>query len=220
MSVTVPASMNHTRLKPRSNIHLARKIWHFLGVIGVLVIYHNVSRAVSLQLLILLGSFIIFVDILRHRLPMLNKWIILSFGGLMRDQEEKGMTGTSYIALGIFLTVALFPTNVVKLALLFLAVADPLASYAGIRYGKDRIFGNKTFQGSAAAFLACTIVAGVYFVSQNLMVDRLVMVSLLAGLIGAFSEAVPVGKLDDNLVMPVVSSSLLLGLYFVFGGLG
>lgn len=218
MSVTVPASMSQSNLKSRNNIHLARKIWHLLGVVAVLVIFHNVTRPVALQMLIVFGSLIVFVDLLRQRIPHINKMILRYFGMLMRDREEANLTGTSYMAIGIFITVALFPTNVVKMSLLFLAVADPLASYVGIRYGKDKIFGRKSLQGSTAAFLICTVVSAVYFVSQDLMTERLVIVSLLSGLIGAISEALPVGKLDDNLVMPVVSSSLLLLLFYVFGG--
>ena len=44
-------------------------------------------------------------------------------------------------------------------------------------------------------------------------------VALLAGLIGAFSELVPIGKLDDNFVFPVLSATLLTGLLKLFGGL-
>ena len=50
------------------------------------------------------------------------------------------------------------------------------------------------------------------------MMDRLFMVSILAGLAGAISEAVPVGRLDDNLLLPVLSSTLLYGIYYIFGG--
>jgi len=218
MSVTLRVDMHEPKLKPRTDIHLARKVWHFFGVIAIMVIYHNVTRPVALQLLMLLGSFVIFVDLLRQRVDWLNRFAVRAVGPLMRDSEEKSLTGASFLMIGVFICVALFPTNVVKLSLLFLAVADPLASYFGVRYGRDKIFGNKSLQGSAAAFLACTLVSGGYYLSQDLMVERLVVVSLLSGFIGAVSEAVPVGKLDDNLVLPVLSSGLLFGLFRLFGG--
>lgn len=218
MSVRLLSPTMSTGLKARSDIHLARKVWHFLGVTCVLVIYHNVSRPVALQLLTLVGSFVIFCDLYRLKSAWFNKIFVRIFGALMRDSEQKTLLGSTYMAIGVFICVALFPPLVVKLSLIFLAVADPLASYFGIRYGKDRLFGNKSLQGSTAAFVSCSLVSAIYFLSKGIMVERLLIASLLSGLVGAISEGVPVGKLDDNLVMPIVSSTLLMLLFLVLGG--
>ena len=69
-----------------------------------------------------------------------------------------------------------------------------------------------------AAFFACTIVAAGYFLMHNMMTERILIVSLLGGAIGAIAEVIPVGNLDDNLVLPIVSSCLLWIVYFFFGG--
>lgn len=219
MSVSVTGnSMNANSLKEKTDLHLARKIWHFSGVILIVVIYHNVSRAMSLQLITLIGSMIIFLDVFRQYSPMLNRILMGTFGPLMRNYEAKGLTGTSYMILGVFITIALFPTEVVKLALFFLATADPIASYIGIRYGQDRLWKNKSLQGSLAAFAVCVLVSFFYYLSKGLMMEKLLIVSILSGLAGAFSELVPVGKLDDNLVLPVLSATLLYGIFLLFGG--
>jgi len=51
------------------------------------------------------------------------------------------------------------------------------------------------------------------------MVERLLMASLIAGLIGAVSELLPIGKLDDNFTFPVVSGTLLWMMFLLFGGI-
>lgn len=210
--------MQEPTLKSRSDIHLARKIWHFCGVIGIAVFYHNLSRPMALQVLTLLASFGIFLDIYRQRSDGFNRFMIKIFHPIMRDNERNGIAGTTYLLIGTLIIVALFHPSIVTLSLLFLAVADPIASYFGVRYGRDRLFGRKSLQGSMAAFFACTIVAAGYFWSKETMTDRLLMVSLIAGFIGALAEALPVANLDDNLVLPVVSSALLWLVYFFFGG--
>ena len=220
MSATVPSdSMTVNTLKEKSDIHLARKIWHFSGVILIVVIYHNVSRAMALQLMTFFGSLIIFMDVFRQYSPTANKILMKTFGPLMRKYEADGLTGTSYMMLGVFIAIAFFPTDVCKLALFFLATADPIASYFGIRFGRDRLFGNKSLQGTMAAFTVCLIVSFVYYVSKGLMLEKLLMVSVLSALAGAISEVIPVGKLDDNLVLPVLSASMLYGIFYLFGGL-
>lgn len=206
------------KLKHRSDIHFARKLWHFSGVMFIVVVYSQVSRSMALQLMTTFAFLAVLIDLVRHQWPGANRLVLSVFHPIMREHERHGLAGTSYLMLGVFLIMLLFPKSVVILALIFLGVADPLASYVGIRYGQDKIVGHKSLQGSMAAFIACTVLSGVYFYTQNLMLERLLIVSILAGLIGALAELLPVGKLDDNFTFPLVASSLLWVLFFVFGG--
>ena len=209
---------NNSRLQNRSDVHLARKAWHFIGVLMIAALYNSLSRPMVLQLFSFTAAVSIFIDLYRQRSPGFNKFVISIMRYIMRESEKESIAGTTYLFLGVLLIVAVFPTSVVTLSLFFLAVADPIASYFGIRYGKDKLVGNKTLQGSMAAFFVCTLVAAGYFLSQNMMTERILVVSLLSGLIGAIAEALPVGNLDDNFVLPVVSACLLSLVYFLFGG--
>lgn len=159
------------------------------------------------------------LDVARLYSRRLNKVLTWLFQPFLRESERDRLAGSTFMLIGVTLIVLVFPKSVVLLTLLFFALADPLASYFGIRYGRDKLVGNKTVQGTLAAFAACFIAALAYFYFLNLMHERLFIVCLLSGLIGAFSEVVPVGQLDDNLVFPVTSAALLTGLFFVFGGL-
>lgn len=206
------------QLKPRSDIHLTRKIWHFIGIIIIAIFYHNMSRALALQVLTFFCTSTIAIELIRSRSARINQKFIRIFQAVMRENEKQALTGTTYLFLGVLTIVAFFPKNVAMLSLLFLASADPIASYFGIRFGKDKLWGRKSLQGSVAAFFACAIVAAVYFFAHNLMTDRIMIVSILAGISGALAEATPIGKLDDNLIMPVVSSCLLWIIYYLFGG--
>jgi diacylglycerol kinase (CTP) len=207
-----------TDLKTRKDVHYARKLWHFFGVITIAVCYHNMSRPMALQTLVLVAAASIFVDVLRQRSEAFNRIVIRILGVFMRENERTGIAGTTYLLIGVLIIVAVFPPSVVTLSLLFLAIADPVASYYGVRYGRDKLIGRKSLQGSMAAFFVCMIVSAIYFFAHNMMTERILIVSILAGLIGAIAEIIPVGDLDDNLVMPVVSSGLLWIVYFFFGG--
>lgn len=102
--------------------------------------------------------------------------------------------------------------------MLFLCFGDPIASYFGIRFGKDKLVGNKTLQGTMAGFVVCTLVALVYYYYNNIMLDRVLIVAPISGLIGALAELVPVGKMDDNFTFPVISATCLYILFGLFGG--
>lgn len=205
--------------KQRSDIHWARKTWHFLGVLSILLIFENVSRPVALFSSALAMLLFVSLDIARQFNPRLNDTLLIFFRPFIREHERNNIAGTSYLLTGVFIIIVLFPRDIVTLALLFLAVADPLASLVGVTMGRDKILGQKSLQGTMAAFFACTFLAAAFYYAKGLMVERIIIVSILSGLIGAISELLPIGKLDDNFTFPVVSSSLLYLLLWLFGGL-
>lgn len=206
------------RLKTKADIHLARKIWHFGGVLTIVAIYRSLPRESALVTALVATFLFVSLDILRHSFPKLNEVLFTVFRPFMREHERHRPAGTSYLLIGMTLIVFLFSKHVVTLSLLFLAVADPLASFVGLKYGRDKIIGQKSLQGTAAAFFVCMFISAFYFFSFNLMTERILIVSVLAGLIGAISELVPIWKLDDNFTFPVMSSFLLWLLFLVFGG--
>lgn len=205
--------------KARDDIHLPRRLWHFLGVLVIFGLYCLVTPRMAVYLSLGFSIFMIGFDWARLRNPRLGRLFVWIFGPVLRESERKKFAASTGMMAGVTVIICLFPRHVVLLALLFLAFADPLASYFGIRYGKDKLIGNKSLQGTLAAFGACFLLALGYFNYTDLMTERQFIACLLAGLIGAFSELVPIGKLDDNFVFPVLSSVLLTGLYYVFGAL-
>lgn len=206
-------------LKRRSDLHLARKLWHVSGVAAMAAVHHFVSDDLALRLIAIAAMVFVTFDFARHQWPGLNRFALRFFGPFMREHERDQLAGTTYLLLGTLILLWFFPRPIVALTLIFLAVADPLASYVGIRYGKDKLIGPKSLQGSMAAFFACTLIASIYFLATGLMTERLLMVSLLCGLSGAVSELLPIKKLDDNLTFPVVNASLMWLIFSLFGGL-
>lgn len=206
-------------MKIRSDLHIARKIYHVLGLCIIVIIYQHVSREQALTLLT--GFTVVFLvgDLLRLRSRRLNKKAIKVFGPVLRREEVNNLSAMSYLFVGTWMVVFLFPQKIVTLSLLLLAFGDPVAGTVGVLYGKDKILGNKSLQGTLAGFAACVLVSIVYFLTTHQMVDRWILASLISGIIGCLAELVPVGRLDDNLVAPLVSSSLLLLLFHIFGAL-
>lgn len=205
-------------IKVRDDLHLSRKLYHVMGILMIVGIMAQLQPRESLFYLSLGALIILPFDILRLRRSDLNHKIIGLFKPVIRIDEVKSLSGTSFLVIGCILVTLLFPKNITILALLLLAFGDPASSTFGVLFGKDKIWGRKSLQGSIACFVVCTIICGVYFVANNVMVDRLILVSILGGLIGSLSELIQIKKLDDNLTFPVFAALGLWGLYVVFGG--
>lgn len=223
MSVPPQSHIPHSLksgLKQKSDLHLSRKIWHCVGITLMAVVYNLVSTRTTWIALLSLSAVMIPLDLLRVRRPALNRATLKVFGSLMRRHEFEAITGTTFLLLGCAFLMILNKKHIVTLTLLFLAFGDPVASFFGLRFGKDKILGSKTLQGTMAAFVVCTVIAAFYYYFNNLMTERLLIVAPFSGLIGAAAELIPIGKLDDNFTFPVVGSCLLWALFIVYGGFG
>jgi dolichol kinase len=212
--------MQQQSLKQKSELHLSRKVWHFTTLALVALVFNLVPMKLTWLFEVVACAAIIPIDVMRLRRPKLNDFALKIFGPLMRRHEYDRLSGMTYLLIGLAYLLLLHDRHVITLTVLFLAVGDPIASYCGIKFGKDRIVGQKTLQGSFGAFAACTVIALAYCYFSNIMVERVLIVAPLAGLIGAASELTPIGKLDDNLTFPIMASTLLWLLFKVYGGLG
>jgi dolichol kinase len=202
-------SVEGASLKVRSDLHLARRLYHMLGAGIIAAFYYFLPRK---EMLILFVSFTIvclFVDFIRLKSKTLNAKLLSFYGSFIRKNEVNGLTGMSYLCVGVTAIALIFPREIVILALLMLAVGDPMSSIFGILYGKDVLVGRKTLQGTLAGFIACGVVSFIYFSATGQMSERIILASLVAGLIGAISELTPVFGLDDNFTFPILSACLL-----------
>jgi diacylglycerol kinase (CTP) len=217
-TIALSADVGVEKLKVRSDLHIPRRLFHVFGVLIIIACFSVFTREQSLLALGIAMAVIVPLDIFRLKIKWLNKLLIKSVGVFVRKTEVNRLSAQSHLLLGTMVTIYFFPKEIATLALLFLAFGDPVASIFGVLFGKDKIIGNKSLQGTIAAFTVCTILSLLYLSSIQIMTERLLLAAFLSGIIGALSELIPVGQLDDNFSMPVISATLLWGVFFILGG--
>ena len=204
-------------LRMRSDLHITRKVWHIsTGLIG-LVIYKKsgfTPEFTATALLTLAVAAFLF-ELLRLKNEKVNQLAMVLMKPVMRESERNSVSGLPFYALGVSLALFFFPERIAILAVLFLIFADPIASFIGILYGRDKILPNKSLQGTIAAFSVCyiaTIVYGMIYVGPSM---NLLLFAVAAGIIGCVSELCS-QFIDDNLCIPVVSGLGLFLANFIF----
>jgi dolichol kinase len=212
-----------SNLKTQADLHLARKVFHFLSILGILLCMIVLPVWLCWTLYVLVGLPLVGLDFFRRYSPDLNRCSLKVFGPVIRKHELKKLTGSSYAILGIGLCFLIFSKPISLLAVLFLGIGDPIATLFGLLFGRRKILGNKSFFGTAAAFGFCSLGAFIFlsFDSRPLTDPsglELAAFSLACGAIGAVSELLSFWKLDDNLSQPVVSGVLLTLLFMHIGG--
>jgi diacylglycerol kinase (CTP) len=200
----------------RSDLHITRKLWHMAtGLLGYIIYQKSTLTIESMAAILLVISACSFlVEYLRLRNEKMNQVLMVLMKPIMRESEKNSVSGMPFYALGVSLSLFFFPERIAVLSVLFLVFADPIASFFGILYGRDKIFPNKSLQGTIAAFSVCyivTLVYGLFYSTPNM---RLLVFSILGGIIGAVSELCS-QFVDDNLCIPVISGLGLFLLNFV-----
>lgn len=194
----------------RNDLHLVRKAWHIATGLAGLLFYYNTNFSMqfvaSVLLIFSLAAFV--VEFIRLRNEKLNIILMSVMRPFMRESERTSVSGLPFYALGTGLTLMLFPERVAILSVLFLIFADPIASVIGILYGKDKILPNKSLQGTLAAFTVCYVITMIYGMRFSNPDMNLLCFSLLAGVVGSFSELCS-RYIDDNLSIPVISGTIL-----------
>lgn len=205
-------------LHKRSDLHLLRKLWHIsTGSIALFLFFRSELDTFTwavVALLIAVSGFT--MDLIRARNHKLNYLILKVLGPLMRRSEKEGMSGLPFYALGISLSLFFYKRELAVISIMFLVFSDPISSFFGVLYGKDKILPNKSLQGAVAGFFTCYLITLFYCMNVTEISSSLLIFAVLGGVIGSLSELVSAFNVDDNLTIPVLSGlGLTLVNYFI-----
>ena len=216
-SGAMSSSLNRVLAK-RSDLHLLRKLWH-MGVGSLcLFVYYRSGEDQDFWAWNILGVAIagFIFDFARHRSESLNEFVLKVMGPFMRSSEKNGMSGLPFYALGVSIALHFYKKEIALLATFFLVYSDPISSFFGIIYGKDKIMPNKSLQGAIAGFFTCYLITLFYGLHYGAEGNSLLWFSIFAGLVGAISEMLSAFNIDDNLTIPVVSGLGLTVMNYFF----
>ena len=185
-----------------------RKLFH-LSSLWIPILYFYVTNKAMLTILLSLTTMAFLVEFSRKISPELNDLINNSIGNIMRVQEQKSLSGATYLLIAASLSVALFSKEVAILALSVLMISDSCAALVGRKFGRIHIF-DKTLEGSVSFFISGVIV--YYFLVIVCDFTLPLNISLLAIFSATMTELFvkKFCSLDDNFTIP-----LSIGLVFL-----
>jgi dolichol kinase len=178
---------------------LARKLIHVffgLGIACIVLVLDHTSAMAVLAGGLFFGLVLIDLVLRGYTLPVITA--VLDYVDRADPLPGKGAL---YFAVSALTCVILFPVDVVVPALVSLAVLDGVATIAGIRFGRTRVYNGKSLEGTVAGIFVTFLVLLLFISIQGALI-----VAVIAGIIELFSPV------DDNLVIPV-SICLLLTVF-------
>ena len=157
------------------------------------------GRAQWTLLLLVLACGALALDVLRLQERRVKRFFRDFLGGMLREHEELGLLGSTYLLIAALLAVDLFPRPVAAAALGFTVLGDGFAAIVGKAWGRTPVF-RKTLEGAAGGFVACLAWAAFLALAGYLPWGVVVVGALVASL----AELLPI-PLDDNLAMTLMA---------------
>ncbi len=162
-------------------------------------------------MLILLGmltGFAFTVELLKWLSPRFADLFFRILTPLLRSHERKGaVTGATYYLVSAFLCSLFFAKVLAIVCIFFMVLGDMAAALVGKMWGRTKLMGGKSLEGSAACFIVCVAVA--FLVKLN------PVIAIIGALVATIVELIPF-PIDDNLTVPLISGAVMHFLMKVF----
>ncbi len=173
---------------------LIRKLVHLTGL-PILAGYLFICHVWSAQAagLILTALFLVLMEVEYVRLEMKPK--IPDPFNIFRKHEKDNVVSSFFFVAAMIISFSVFDKTIASLALLFMIFGDMAAALIGIKFGRHRIFKQKTLEGFLAG-LAVNVATGM------LIIPDFPAIYITMALVGSTVELIT-GKLDDNLTVPL-----------------
>jgi dolichol kinase len=150
-------------------------------------------------LLLVLAFGALALDVLRLQEQRVKRLFRDFLGGMLREHEELGLLGSTYLLIAALLAVDIFPRPVAAAALGFTVLGDAFAAIVGKAFGRRHVF-HKTLEGALGGLGACLVWAAFLAAAGCLPWG----VVLAGAVVASLAELLPI-PLDDNLAMTLLA---------------
>jgi dolichol kinase len=143
------------------------------------------------------------MEIARRRSPAVNARLMRLFAPVAHPHEWTRINSSTWYVTALLALSVLAPLRAAELGVLVLAVADPVAGLVGRRFGRTRLRGNRTLEGSLGFLVAGFLAAAAWLTLVHAVPLRQSAVIAAAGAgAGALAELFSTW-LDDNFTIPI-----------------
>jgi len=173
-----------------------RKVVHLIFGLAIASFILISERELALYALVLalFAGFILSDALSRgYTIPVVSTLI-----ATMERRDVMPGKGALFFALGALFCLTFFSKEVTFVGLVVLSLLDSITTLVGLRFGRTRIYNQKSIEATLAGFLVTTV-ALLFLVPQG--------AAILTAAVAAFAELL--SPVDDNLIVPVVACVIL-----------
>ncbi len=204
---------------------ITRKLLHLFALLMPAGIFYlprfGVHDAVPIGILAFLTVGSVAVESLRFRVPAVQKIFHFCFRHLLRKEEDKKVTGSTYVIAAALICSLIFINHkhISFMVLTLFILGDAIAAIVGLSIGRTKILG-KSLEGSSACFVMCMILFYAVFPYLPWVLETWggkapLLVAVVSSLSITIFELIPLKvtqklTINDNLAVPVITGGIML----------
>lgn len=188
-----------------SRTNLSRSLFHMgSGLFAALLYHFALTREQAIVVMGALVTVFVGLELARRRSAAFNDVLMRSplIKAIARPHEYSRVNSATYFGVGLLVAAIACPKVAVELGCVVLAVADPVASTLGRRFGRTKLYRDKSLVGTAAFFGAALAAGAGYLALLYPSLPAMALAAAVAALVGALAELFTT-RLDDNLTIPL-----------------
>ena len=195
------------------NFETKRQLVHLSGLAFVAVAQFLDRTAAILMFFIIGIYFLVYSEyVLKVRQRVGFRRIFLKYERKVR----RPFTGAIWFYFACAVTFFIFPRSIASAACAILAVGDSVATLIGYNFGKHKILGKKTLEGTLAFFVSTFFVSLIWLRWEVAFIAALTGTLVELGVSAKKIEALRnTGWIDDNWLIPIISAFVIFLLGFV-----
>jgi dolichol kinase len=209
-----------------------RKLLHLIALLMPAGIFYlpylfslNYFISVAILGVLLVGS--VIIEHLRFKNPAVQKLFYAVAGSMLREEEAKSTTGSTYVIGAALICSILFKSQpqIAFMVLFMFILGDAVAAIVGMSIGRIKI-GKKSLEGSLACFTMCMVLFFTVFPFFPGILSQWggkvpLLVAIGTSLAITIFELIPlrISKnliINDNLAVPVIAGFTMIGLLKIF----
>lgn len=199
-SVRVPS------LRPTNYV---RNVWHAGSSLFAVFLVEAVLTAKLLWIVPLaVASFFWFLEGLRAVSDRAGAFLMRVLGPIAHPHEAHRVNSATFFASGLTVLGLTFEPLVIAVAIAVLGLGDPAAALIGRRFGKTKISGERTLEGSLAFVVFAMLASFSVMLAwhRDMHVAAMLVVAAGATLPATLVELYS-SRVDDNLSIPLTAAS-------------
>lgn len=186
----------------------ARNLYHAAN--GVFVSWLVMEILNPLGMVLVAGGIALLAwifELSRRRIPAVNRVLMTLFGPVAHPHEYASINSGTWIMTGLTTLALFFDPLCASIGIVVVGFADPSAAVVGRSWGRTRLVGNRTLEGSLAFFVVGSGAVVVLLKLYAPQVDwpSMALIAGASALFGALAELY--APLDDNLSVPIAAAS-------------
>lgn len=175
---------------------ILRKAFHLLEI--PILLTYSITRFYwneKVALLILTAILLVVLELEYIRLEVRPR--VFKIIKLFRKKERNHVTGSFFFLTATIISVSTFNYGIAMLALLLTVFGDLASALIGIKFGKHKLFRQKTLEGFLGGLITNLLIGYLFFPKLPIL---FITMAVVASIVELFTN-----KLDDNITVPLFS---------------